>query len=649
MQNASPTITQLTGPLTLDEGQAGQYAATASDPGNDVLTYLWDFGDGTAAVKGSSVTHEFAASGTYDMTLNVSDGDGRTAFEYRTIEVANVAPRNVSAGGDRAAIEGDLVQMSASWNDPGGTSDEPFAFTWEVTASNGQAIAGGQARDFSFKPNDDGIYYVDLTVTDADGAAGSVRTTVTVINAAPVITSLEPNRHVLEGDVLDFAELATFADAGYVPGETFMYAIDWGDGSEPDVGSPEITSPENSPASGRVAGTHVYLDEGIYTVSISVTDDDGGSTGGSITIAVTNAAPQLTLSAPEAAEMLSGTMYSGTVSDVAGDELSAEIVFGDGVRVPVSLVPQGNGGPTVDYAFQVSHYFSEPGVYDATFNVTDHDGGVTSRAAVVHVGPPIVSAVLRNDGLDRSDQLSSLSLTFSDDVAATVAVGDLTLYNNSTGEFVDLSGMTSSDFSYDPQTHTARWDLSGLSLGEAFYSASIPGGQVADQFGRLLDGNADGTGGDDYLNVIVVAMPGDANADGQVNIADLRSVISGFGSATPGWSDGDFNSDGVVDGADYITVKQRYGDSLSFTPMPAPVAAMSIESAPLVIAPTTTQDAPAADGLTALAEQAAASALLTADALDAARPQDTRPGQASRRRQKSATLHRLPTPRPNPR
>lgn len=44
------------------------------DPDGDALSFSWDFGDGSPAIDGYAVSHPYAASGTYNVTLTVSDG-----------------------------------------------------------------------------------------------------------------------------------------------------------------------------------------------------------------------------------------------------------------------------------------------------------------------------------------------------------------------------------------------------------------------------------------------------------------------------------------------------------------------------------------------------------------------------------------------
>jgi hypothetical protein len=56
-----------------------------------------------------------------------------------------------------------------------------------------------------------------------------------------------------------------------------------------------------------------------------------------------------------------------------------------------------------------------------------------------------------------------------------------------------------------------------------------------------------------------LAMPGDANADGQVNFTDFLIFETGFRQTNARWSQGDFNEDGVVGRADFILLYNNFG------------------------------------------------------------------------------------------
>jgi hypothetical protein len=66
--DAGRNVTGLTGRLLWFTGVG------SVDPDGDLLTYSWDFGDGTQPASGEQVSHTYAAPRTYTVTLTVSDG-----------------------------------------------------------------------------------------------------------------------------------------------------------------------------------------------------------------------------------------------------------------------------------------------------------------------------------------------------------------------------------------------------------------------------------------------------------------------------------------------------------------------------------------------------------------------------------------------
>jgi len=77
-------------------------------------------------------------------------------------------------------------------------------------------------------------------------------------------------------------------------------------------------------------------------------------------------------------------------------------------------------------------------------------------------------------------------------------------------------------------------------------------------------------------------LPGDANLDGQVGIADLSCLADNYGLATGAkWRDGDFNFDGTVGIADLSAVADHYGEGASET-VPEPAAGVSLMAAAMM-------------------------------------------------------------------
>ncbi len=95
------------------------------------------------------------------------------------------------------------------------------------------------------------------------------------------------------GAVLEIIDLGTFTDPGFGPTETFTYTIDWGDGS------PRLRRRDDRRAglggratAGSFDGSHAYADNGQYTVTVTVADDDGGMDTKTFVVNVGNIPPR---------------------------------------------------------------------------------------------------------------------------------------------------------------------------------------------------------------------------------------------------------------------------------------------------------------------------------------------------------------------
>ena len=103
-------------------------------------------------------------------------------------------------------------------------------------------------------------------------------------------------------------------------------------------------------------------------------------------------------------------------------------------------------------------------------------------------------------------------------------------------------------------TITFSWNTTGFAKGNYSIDAeagSVPGEtDTADN--TLLDG------------WIFVAMPGDINADGIVDIFDIATVALAFGStpSDPNWNSiADINNDNIVDIFDIVVVALHFGET----------------------------------------------------------------------------------------
>lgn len=138
------------------------------------------------------------------------------------------------------------------------------SWDWDLD-DNGTFETPGATPTFSAAGKDGpSEIYVHLRVCDAYGACGIGLAEVEILNVAPTVGPISaPSDPVPVG--VQVALSAPFTDPG-TP-DTHVASFDWGDGTvDPPVAA---TSP--------AAGSHAYTEPGIYTVKVTVTDDDGGA------------------------------------------------------------------------------------------------------------------------------------------------------------------------------------------------------------------------------------------------------------------------------------------------------------------------------------------------------------------------------------
>ena len=177
--NLPPTATFSANPTSGHAPLAVSVNGSAStDSDGTIADYAWDFGDGNTAT-GATAANTYASSGSYTLSLTVTDDGGAsdTVTETINVDVENVAPTasfttSTTSGEAPVTVE---VDASASTDSDGTIAD----YAWDFGDGN---TATGATATHTYASS--GTYTLMLTVTDDDGATTSATETIEVTNPA---------------------------------------------------------------------------------------------------------------------------------------------------------------------------------------------------------------------------------------------------------------------------------------------------------------------------------------------------------------------------------------------------------------------------------------------------------------------------------
>ncbi|KXO12779.1 Protease precursor [Moritella sp. JT01] len=237
------------------EGLTVTFTNNAAVTNDSIDSYSWNFGD---AAPGNTSTlpspvHTFSASGSYDVTLNVTSELGnKTSTASYTVTVSDnvIDPVNPQADFSAAVNDLDVTFTDLTSVDNGSITD----YLWGFGDSASSALASPTHLYAA-----GGTYTVRLDVTGSDGTTASHSKEITAYDPAvePTIPTVSFTSDALEASPSLTVNFTADAANETSPITSYVWDFD-------SLGASSTANP-----------TFIFNDAGIYTIGLTVTSEEG--------------------------------------------------------------------------------------------------------------------------------------------------------------------------------------------------------------------------------------------------------------------------------------------------------------------------------------------------------------------------------------
>jgi PKD repeat protein len=417
VRDVAPVLTSA--PITVPGGFDGQITlATFTDASVGPWSYAVDGG------SGFQVQGQMAAPGAIqipynssmgDHTFTVTVGDRGGLISTATVPVQVAAPQVGPVVVPSPLFEGQAFVASASFNaltparcivDFGNGTGTPYG-----------SISGSTCSAPNYMYPAAGTYTLTFTVTDARGATGSASASVVVGNVPPVIYDLLTSGTSSVGGVVTAHANFSHPALGI---DTYACTVDFGDGTSPQpgvIGDADCTA------------DHTYSQGGLYTVTMTVTDNTGGSGNASASVPIANLRPTVGAITVSGALTENGVVHaSASFTDpwsVSSHHLCS-VDYGDGAGWTTWI--------TTDQTCLDSsmHFFNDAGTFTVRLEVDRGYGEVgtgTTTVTVANVAPVVVPVYVPASEQSGVNWIPSLDFTDpgslgAETYACTIDFGD---------------------------------------------------------------------------------------------------------------------------------------------------------------------------------------------------------------------------------
>ncbi|MFC2176295.1 PKD domain-containing protein, partial [Bacteroidota bacterium] len=325
--DATVTISQsVTADFTFSsvcEGDATSFTDLSTVSGGAaIISWQWDFGDGSPTVSTQNPTYNYGAAGAYPVELSVEADNGCVGVMNRNVSVNSVPTVSIT-GADACLGDKTVFQNNSSPNDN-------TIVSWDWDFGDLQTASGAAASHTYLNP---GQFVVTLTAVSDSGCTSSGATNATVF------PNPEPAFAIMDAEGCAPQEVLFTNQSTIATGTNTSFNWLFGDGNSATGASPVNTY--------RVAG--------YYDVTLSVTSDQGCEA-----VLVTNNAVHTSVTPVADFDM----------NERALSVLEANLILTDKSENATTW-NWDLGDGTLLSGQEVSHLYTKPGVYDVILTVTN--------------------------------------------------------------------------------------------------------------------------------------------------------------------------------------------------------------------------------------------------------------------------------------
>jgi len=361
------------------------------DPDGEVVSWNWGFGDGGTSTQ-QSPFHTYIGCGDYTVGLDVMDNHAEHSYQTQSLTIESIAPVAMFTFAAKIPNVGSEIMVDAS-----GSFDRDgmiVRYDWDID-DDGTVDYTSSLPSVRFSIQEGGTHAVSLQVIDNCAVTSLPYVGYVTANYPPAAAFQVSNFYPKQAEVVQFTDQSHDDD-----GTIASWKWDFGDGSSTSGKSPQ----------------HAYGGAGTYSVTLTVTDNNGSTAMISSRITAANIPPTAHLTA-NGEERKSDVKTNDTVTfdgskshDDRNPARTGRIVSyqwdldGDGT------FEQETSCPTI------THTYPNDGTYKVRLQVTD-DGGATSLSNPVTI-------VVQNRAPSAALNFSRSGPTDTDEVMFTDASSD---------------------------------------------------------------------------------------------------------------------------------------------------------------------------------------------------------------------------------